>query len=1571
MFLSWLHKAWKLLLTTIVILTLTIVVVGILLFGALQLPQSKDYISEQLVQLFNDNYEGRIEVEQLGGTLPFSTDLYNVKIYSPDDTENPVLTVQRTRLRVGLWDLLQRNISIHALELDHPFVQLERNQADELTIESTFRSKIQSGDRARSANFQRIQIYAPSILIHGGELTAENIYDESRNIGLPGTFAFQNIEADLNVELTSSQRFLDITYLTADWPDEELNAFSVTGQIFSDDQFLEFNGFSIQTAESQLEFSGEASPVNLLSSDLADQLANASYRLDVKDTYLHGETLSYFVPEYPFRDRLLDIELMAEGTFELFHVDRFIGRVGESSIQLTGLLRHIDNPGFEYQISISNALLQPDELSLFSESYLKFEEFEEEELAYLSNNRLSGQVSGDLQHLETDLTYVTERGQLQADMSLLFETPFAYQVHLQLDSLDLSPLATRYLDRNLLNGTISVTGSGTKLDDLQAEVTAEIDSGYVNHIDFTQGRLEGVVDNRSFEHEFILQNGNSSFSSSGWIRNADDEWIISIEGGTQNLDIRHIMNREDLPETSLNLEYRSELQWTGLDDLYGRVSFQVDESIIGLDTLRSHQFYADIDSPGQTGDGERNLRLTSSFLDAEIRGDIYPRNLVRLYNHWEGYIRNQIAEEIVMDSILADIPALPPDADDITPANLHLNFEIKDLVLLQKYFAENPGLESQSRINMNINADAQRVLLTGSLNDSEFRYGDISSNSLTANITASFRFAEKFRDYGTLDFQVNSDNYQFRNYNFSEGFLNASMRNDSLMVHHSARNGEDITFDVSLLTRLRPDSVNIEVRDFYLGSERYEWISEGTPRLIYLSDRSLIVENINFISDNEKVEVNGTYSSNPDDSVEYTVSNLNLQRISDLIGGRVEFAGVANGDFMTQTLTRIPIFEGNLNVRELMLNNRLIGDVSLNSTYSTEDDRFNTSISAITDPLRYADYIEDNENIGQNLLLEGYFSAPDPENPDQEFFYFDADLKEIDMWIVTVIVPSIIDEVEGRSSGTGYIRGSLTDYDFNAEFDIDNVTAVPTFMNTRYDINGKLVFDRHDGLIFDNLTLSDDRGGTGLLYGTVDLDNFSDTNYLDLTLDLNNLHFMNNPYDPDVPFYATARGTGQARITGSNFSPFLRTTQPIVISSDSRISVPVADDTELQQSQNFIQFVDTFDWRTLREQDLNGGENGEGTPFQFDPEALTFVERFTLDLQFLAQDPVNFRLIFDRVTNEILTASGTGQIRLNLEDQNFSIFGRMNITGGDYQFVAGDIISRRFQLMEGGSILWEGDPANARLNVYAAYRARPDLSALMTSRGVDSQQRGQRFPVDLILNIGGTLTELENDFYFQVPSNIEGTLDPTLLTQINSINRNEEEKIIQATSILISGNFIPLTTASTEGGTGMALRDALSGGAVVNPLITGQVINPLLSDQINSLLRSDMSLDIDFNLTTYNQIDLGVALRLYNDRLILRRDGQITGPFSDIGDLGATYRINRVFAVTAFHRQDPTLANTSTTEPRQVQEMNGVGLEAQIQFNTWQEFRQRISNAVKRLFGRKDNDSETEDENGRETIASD
>ncbi|MDZ7682431.1 MAG: hypothetical protein U5J63_12135 [Fodinibius sp.] len=93
-------------------------------------------------------------------------------------------------------------------------------------------------------------------------------------------------------------------------------------------------------------------------------------------------------------------------------------------------------------------------------------------------------------------------------------------------------------------------------------------------------------------------------------------------------------------------------------------------------------------------------------------------------------------------------------------------------------------------------------------------------------------------------------------------------------------------------------------------------------------------------------------------------------------------------------------------------------------------------------------------------------------------------------------------------------------------------------------------------------------------------------------------------------------------------------------------------------------------------------------------------------------------------------------------------------------------------------------------------------------------------------------------------------------------------------------------------------------------------------------------------------MDLGIALRLYNDRLILRREGQITGGGAQntledrIGDLNATYRIRRGLSLTAFHRQDQVLNSLRTVGSQAgdvTPTVDGIGLEGQLQFNTWQE----------------------------------
>ena len=1531
-------------------------ILAVLAVVLLQIPQSKSFINYEVTQTFNEQFEGRLHIERVGGFLPFSARAEGVKVFAPSDSTNPVLAFDDASITINWWELLQQNLAISSLKINGPDVQIGYNENQEIALVSAFR---QREERQRSLErqpdeirlLQRLSIFAPSMGVDQGSVTFDSTVSLPDNLQLPSPLLIENVNFNIFMELSDHQIFFELPNFVAEIPDSPYELIQLGGQFYNDERYFELNRFRVGTAIGHADFSFEAVPVNLFGENIEEQFRNAAYRFQITEGSFKSDLIRQFVPGYPAFEDDLELELLTEGTFDEYYIDKFLANIGESSLLITGHVNDLLTPDLSYLARLDNVVVHPTTLDWISETYLD----DEISLNRYQLSTIRGKLSGDRSHLTADFESQTEAGSFLLDGNLQFADLMEYDLRFEVDTLDITPFLGDTLNPTIVQGRVELDGQGLGED-------ARIFSS----VDLSQSRIYGY-DVDSFIAEFSYATNQLNYD----IRGGDDELHVSASGrygrsGSQNhfvtdgevqsFDIKKFMPGFYADRTQFNSTFSANVRWEEPEDLFGRVSLEMDQSTIDQDTLRAHQFYADIN---EADNDVRTLRFTSSFFDGELHGTLRPE-LIRHYTAWWGdYLDQRIAEEIrfaPQDTLIQTGPS--PLGTDAPVADISIEMTVKDLSLLRKYFPDLPDIESNARLNTSINATKNRLLITGNLFDQQFQYGEYGARDFNAAYTANFRHDNSLKEFSTVDLQVNSSEATVGGYQLKDSYFNVTMRNDSLLVNNNfQRLDDDLRFESTFTGFLHDDRFDIRIDDFSLGTQEYLWVTEGVPQLSYTSREALHIDQLILISDSDYLEINGTYSAAPEDRMEYIVENFDLSRVSDLIGGRIRFSGIMNGNFFTQTLTQIPSIQGELSVEEGRILDRLIGDVSLNSQFNSESNQFDTDIHIFTDPEKYPRYYNRNDGIGQDLRLSGFFKLPDDTTgPDDDLFYFDADLRQIDMWIATFIVPNIVLEMEGSSTGSGYIRGSENDFDFSADFQIEDVYGRPAFTNTGYMLNGELEFNLDDGLLFKDIQLTDENNGTGTLFGQVDLDRFeTPATYLDLTLDLDNLLFMNNPYDPDIPFYGRILGTGQAQITGTSNSPVLRTTRPLTLSPESRISIPLEPEIQIEQDRRFIQFVESFDlpfWEGTLTQVERNGVNGD------EEEELTFLQLFTMDLQFQAPDPVNVRLIFDRVTNDMLSANGTGQIRILLEDQDVSMFGRFGIQSGNYQFVSGDIFTRRFTLQEGGSISWSGDLLDASLDVSAVYRARPNLSSLLTSPGAAATtEPGQRIPIDLVLQIGGTITAVENEFFFRVPSGIEASVDPTIASQINNINQNDDEKLIQATSILLSGNFIPSSQAQ-----GLGFAEGFSGTAsVVNPLITSQVINPLLSNQINSLLRSDITFDIDFNLTAFNEVDLGVALRLFDDRVILRREGQITGEQSDIGDIGATYRINRTFSVTAFHRQDPTLNFTSGLESRQAQEMNGVGLEAQVQFNTWRSLRTRISNAFRSFLGIKQEEQEIEE----------
>ncbi len=1521
---------------------------------ALQLPQSKEYIKNEVTDTFNRQFSGHLEIDELRGLLPFSIEVVNGKLFAPEDSIQPVISFNNANVSIDWWELIRQNVSISSFEVSEPEIWLAKNQ-ETLNLASAFSRRTATPfpgtddiTEERLQIFNQVNILAPYLGIIDGRITLDESLELPPGLNIPSPYVLDQVNSTLFLEISENQIFADVLEFEAPLGDNVYEYLRGSGQLYADIQFFELNRVRLYTAMGELQLSVEANPVNIFTGDITGQFRQADYRAVISNSSFSPNFIKRFLPAYPSFQENLELEVTAQGTLEQLFVDRFQATIGQSSVLMTASLTNLLAEQLAYDLQLENIVLNPAEMQFLSDSYL-----DSLDVSPYNISILRGDIIGDLNSINTDLSLQTDRGALSLDSYFSLNGSNEFEALAELDSLDITVFVGDSTQTTILNGLVAARGAGFSVDD-RSNASLDLKGSRIFGYDFNQMIGEFQYSQNRLNYSLFLDDYTAEARGEGYYFGRDGYHDFSINGNVVNLDLAPYPVKIGEELTRLTGSFNATVEGSTIDDLFGRVSIEMEESVIDSDTLRAHQLYADINSPNEDN---RILRFTSSFFDGELSGRFSPESLNQLSIHWANYFEDKLKEEILFnrefefaerDSVVFN--GENPEAD------LSFSLLVKDLDLLRSYAPDLPLFSSRARISANLNASRDRLSISANISDQNFEHLLIGFENFNSSFTASFDHQSDLKEFNTINFQANSSAATFRETTLNESFITYSMSRDSLELQQNFVRDDGVSLSSSMNGVLRSDEIELSINRLEIGSESYTWRTLDVPGITYTNTNALTVDQFRLTSDDDLFEVNGTFSSNVEDSVDYLIKNFNISRISDVIGGRVRFSGILDGDFTTRSLGQIPSIQGTINVDNGQINGRTVGDLSLNSTFNPDLDRFDTDVRIYTDPEKYSSYLEGNNGVGKDLRLNGYFKLPDDVIDGEDLFYFDADLQEIDMWIVSLIVPVIIEEMQGSSSGTGFIRGSRDDYDFDATFQISDVYGTPLFLNTGFTLNGELDFSRTDGLIFRDIILTDSQGGSGTLSGDIDLDDFSPDTFLNLTLDMNNLHFMNNQYDADVPFYATLFGTGQASITGSNLSPFLQTNTPMILSSNSRVSIPLEEETEFEQDRRFIQFVDTFDLSLLNQR----REESERDAQDSDPVDLTFVERFTMDLQFIANDPVNVQLIFDRVTNEVLSANGTGQVRILLEDQDVSMFGRFNIQSGDYQFVSGDIFTRRFTLEEGGSISWQGDLVDANLNVTATYRARPTISSLLSTSITSSPigESGQRIPVDLVLQIGGTITAVENDFFFRVPTGIEGTLDPALAAQINNLNQSEQDKLYQATGILLSGNFLPPLESQD-----LLFGDSITGTtAVVNPLLTSQVINPLLSNQINSLLRSDITFDIDLNLTAFNEVDLGVALRLFNDRVILRREGQITGEQSDIGDIGATYRINRTFSLTAFHRQDPTLSYTSGVDSRQTQEMNGMGLEAQVQFNTWKDFRNRISNAFKRLFGIKSKDEQSDDE---------
>ncbi|HAC15588.1 MAG TPA: hypothetical protein DCE78_06545 [Bacteroidetes bacterium] len=1510
-------------------------VAGVIALIILQISSTRTYFIDSIESNFQTKYHGQLHIESIEGFIPFNATIHNISfLYQEDEliASDTIIHIESVQLSLNPLDLLSNKLSVQSLLVINPFLNLKFDDEREFyTVNRVFQPRATSEDDPDNV-VRKIELLAPFFTIENGKVRIEMPETSAQFKEGIESIEIDEIQLSSFVEFTNDMRFIDLQYLFFDVKQFDTDQIQLAGQIYSDETFLEFNGFSLKNHNNFLSVTGEIRNFDILNKERKDQLLNASYSLTVDSSRVNlGDYGQIWSDLIQFdNDLLLDLDIV--GDLDELHIDRMNIQYGQSNLTSLGEIQNLkDYNNISYLLDIRELVVRSDEIiSIFGDQI-------DQRITILDNFVTQGRIQGDFKATDIDLILLAGDADLRVDGHVNWNTVPDYQLTLNTNDFNLQLLLPESLPQTILNSEIKLAGKGTTEDDLEVELDITVYNSMVNQISVDRLHLIGDYKQGLLDSEILINDGETTLEGSFAL---DHTGIPSYDlvGVFKNVDLSRYIQNSYVATTDMDFEINLNATGEKLADLTGMVNLDVNRAIVDGDSLKNHQFYADL---LDYMDDQKELRFTSTLMDFNLRGDLDPEAIQSVYEYWFDYLVYQVNTEILLvnpDSLQTPSTRAPISNDVL---DLQYSMIVKDATLIQKYIHDLPFIDIDLELEGSIQANSSRMLINNTLTGSEFYFGETTLTDYSVIATASLQHGKPLKEFSVVDIVVDANELNHPKLLVNNMSLNYSMLNDSASVDvtvGSVGNGDyggefllDILFTDSLVTA--------QIENFELGNMRYGWTIPEGARLSYSQDHRVEIKNLNFVNSDQWLRIDGVYSPFPEDLVSILVENFNLGTLSDIITYRSTFSGIVDGNITTSMLFLDPVISGDLFVDHLKIDERTVGDVNLISKFNNARNRFDVDLQITTDSLKYKDYLASNLNIGQNISLNGYINAPGNPASADTLFYFDVDMPQIDAWIIQPIVPSVFVSTEGRATGSGSVWGRADYFDFNARFDVEELQAVPRFILTNYTLNGIVELSRGSGVVLQNLEIRDRKNGTGFLNGSVGFNDFQAERPFNLTFDLSNLEILNNPFDPDIPFYGNVSGSGRISLTGSNLAPYLRTLIPVTTTTDSRLSIPLLNETSVEEQSRFIEFVKSFS-------DLDADSTVESQNVVA-PQTDGFMDIARMDLQFNVPLNSTVQLVFDPLTGEVLNATGSGRIRLTLEDKNFQMFGNFDIDGGDYVFVGGDIFVRRFQLRDGGTISWIGDPANATLNITTAYRSRPNIGVLTTS--FSNQQT--RIPVDLMLEITGTIQNIENDFYFEFPNATDVSQNATALSLLNS----EDQKLIQATSLLFTGGFIPVGTAG-EGQTA-GLGASLQARA-------GQVgLSQLLSNQINAILNSSLSnLDIDLNLTGFDQADIGIALRLFDDRLVLRGESQYssaneTGSETTLGDVGITYRINRALSLEVFHRRDPTLRSIVGNQS-QAESINGVGLEAQVQFNSWKEFKNRILGQIRRIFGSNENVNE-------------
>lgn len=1516
----------------------------VLFFAATRTQVGRDTLASQMEAQFADATSGSLSIGLLTGNV--LQDLFASDVVVRDDSGNVAVQIDSVIIRPKWSSLIRREFSIHEVTLFRPQVNASRLMSGG----SGWLRPRQNGSDSLKTSETAWRFKNATFRVEGGFLS---------DIPHSSSVTVDSVE-DINLQLLASWEEaggqIDLIRFQANLPGQQVTIQESSSQIVIGPDRWFVNQATLQTSGSSIRVRGAVDPLGTDTSWI-----DRFFQVEVEPSSVDFNEIQRLLPDFPLADRA-EVSAYISGPISELTVPWVRLERGRSRFSAEGTAIGFPD-SLNLELSLSEGTLYPDDLQ-----------------AWLPDNRRVRDVQTEVQNIQF---YSSGVIQLAAAQPFL-ELP---------DRVDLRSTFDMQSSGGLISGTLSL--SGVPADSVSHDVTVRLEEfdGYpwtsrarwrssINGYTTLSGyaSLESIQQDstQSFGPRYA-SNATGMFSDVRWnVRQADsvrfdldlnnDQVAGSITLHDTGGSIQSNLELSEVPEGGTRLVSESLLQelnvgrLIGRSDIVSRVNAQVDTNtrlawnrdfethitaLVDSSRLQIVDAVANVPPhaldlrvrPPQSGDPV--VELTSDMADLRIESELSLPTMVALSRAWISSVNAALDEEgrkllgdtpdeafdpeRALDQLLTAEAARARFPADRQTASSRVELTVHSGEMTSSLSPTFPRLHGSGVLEMDLSWSTDSLRASTSATSENFSFNGISLAGPQMVATASLARGASVLATLSSDLVATSDSLELGGTSLSGNRLTWTISDGRGSASLESEGTSRLSSMVAQAEWNRLDAYNeLRITDVLVDTGNGAWSIEQ-PATFGLYGNATTLDGLDIVfrrdgrATGQSAFAGGVLSSSPSDSLLVAFSDLELRPLSEFMEWRRTLGGLLNAEMVIQGGYRQPRVAGQVLVDTLSLDHNILGNVSISSDYVAA--RPEVAVQLNLDPIA-----PDNRavlhgtrlpaRIVQNELeIAGDVRLPGRSGEQDGMLNLDAQIDQADVFWLKYLFTEALGDVSGFLSGEGRITGTFAYPVFDVELGIvDGLFDIP-YTQASYSASGSLRLDE-EAIHFEPLRLVDETGGELDVTGRLLFNDYTSFTFdMDGTLD--EFQIMNVAESDQLPFYGFIWASGDIELTGPLFNARLVSTNGRT-TENSELFVPIVEETT-ETDLAFIVFEETPgvipDFRQLE---------SRSSILQRRPTSeRQFLDGLNLDLNIDAPPGSLVHLVIDPLLGDVINAVSEGNVQLILENDEFQVFGRLDVTSGDYQFTAGELFIKTFLINPGGFIEWSGDPINATLNIPASYRTRASRAGLPGTEG----ERPGVIPLIVDLQIGGTVESPEVDLSLAIDRSNQNVLGEyqALEALLNQPDRATE----YATSVLILNSF-QLTTENIT---------ADSGGQ-----LAFNSVSQLVTAQLNRFLESALP-NVDFSLGLQGEsaqdldVTYGVALRLLNDRLIIRGEGVYQGARSTEnirtsdglqGEFVVEIRIGPRVSVEVFFRRESDILETT-----QLTNTAGVGISYQTEFESW------------------------------------